>query len=247
MGQGTTRGSFKQFSLISFGAAQKLLLQMRAGLIASPYEDNNLVNYYYLDQEDVSYNQERVFNHAKGSWDPIYLGIPTATNVNKFVDPAVTTRQRYEELPSCSNEKGLYLEPVFLVCRTIEHYAYSVIGSSATVLPLPELRDAGKSWTLSFWIYIANDAAATIYEHKDSSANMKHNLQYNPNYGLQLQDSTSSIAVSLAAGFFFNGKWNIMNVVCSEPLLEDKCQMFPNFSRNSAYSASFIDLLFLDN
>ena len=220
---------------------------MRAGLIASPYEDNNLVNYYYLDQEDVSYNQERVFNHAKGSWDPIYLGIPTATNVNKFVDPAVTTRQRYEELPSCSNEKGLYLEPVFLVCRTIEHYAYSVIGSSATVLPLPELRDAGKSWTLSFWIYIANDAAATIYEHKDSSGVRKHYLQYNLNYSMRLYDSTSTSVINIFAGNIFKGKWNIVNIVCSEPLLEDKCQMFPNFLSNNAQSPSFIDLLFLDN
>lgn len=65
---------------------------MRAGLVASPYEDNNLVAYYFLDGDDVSDNMEKVFNHAKGSWDALYLGIASPSITNKFVDPAVTTR-----------------------------------------------------------------------------------------------------------------------------------------------------------
>ena len=137
MGQGSMKGSAKQFALFRGAVPEKLFHQMRAGLVPSPYEDNNLAAYYYFDGSDLSYNQERVFNQVKGSWDPLYLGIPTTTIHNKFVDPAVTTRQRYEELPSCSNEEGLYLDAVFLICKTIEHYAYSVVGSSPTKLPLP--------------------------------------------------------------------------------------------------------------
>ena len=69
---------------------------MRAGLTPSPYEDNSLAGYYFLGSKGVSYNQEKVFNEATGSWEAIFLDIPTATNLHKFVDAAVTTRQRYE-------------------------------------------------------------------------------------------------------------------------------------------------------
>ena len=69
---------------------------MRAGLVPSPYEDNNLAAYYFLDALDVSSNQEKVFNQVTGSWDALFLSIPSSINLHKFVDPAVTTRQRYE-------------------------------------------------------------------------------------------------------------------------------------------------------
>ena len=221
MGQGTTKGSFKQFALFNGAVPAKMLLQMRAGLVPSPYEDNNLANYYFLDANDVSDNQEKVFNHATGSWEAIFLNIPSTTNVNKFVDPAVTTRQRYEELPSCNNEKGLYLDPVFLVCKTIDHYAYSVVGATETKLPLPELRDGGSSWTLSFWVYVTGKAGGNLIVHRDSSTNIKFEISYSAQYELVLQDSTPSVLMTVPAGYFFNGKWNIINLVCSEASLQD--------------------------
>ena len=125
MGQGTTKGSIKQFGLFDTAVPDTMLFQMRAGLTPSPFEQNSLKNYYFLNAKDVSYNQEKVFNHVTGSWEAVFLSIPSSTNVNKFVDPAVTTLQRYEELPSCSNLDELYLDPVFLVCKRIEHYAFT--------------------------------------------------------------------------------------------------------------------------
>ena len=43
---------------------------------------------------------------------------------------------------------------MFLVCKTIEHYAFSVVDEIE--LTLPEMRDGGRSWSLSFWVYIAS-------------------------------------------------------------------------------------------
>lgn len=74
----------------------KLVSQMRAGLIPSPYEDNDLAAYYFLDEFDISGNQEKVFNQVTASWDALYLAIPSSIKTNKFVDAAVTTRQRFE-------------------------------------------------------------------------------------------------------------------------------------------------------
>ena len=177
MGQGSTKGSIKQFGVFTSAVPDSFLFQMRAGLTPSPYEENSLRNYYFLDAHDVAYNQEKVFNHATGSWEAVFLNIPSTTHVNKFVDPPVTTWQRYEELPSCSSLDGLYLDPVFLVCKRIEHYALAQdIFPTEMKLPLPELRDGGRSWTLSLWIYYGHEGPANIFSHQDSSSNVKLSL-----------------------------------------------------------------------
>lgn len=91
-GDSGMKGSFKQFALFNSAVSGQFLAQMRAGTIPSPYDDNSLVAYYYLDGTDISGNSEMVFNQVKGSWDALFLNIPSATKGYKFADPAVTTR-----------------------------------------------------------------------------------------------------------------------------------------------------------
>ena len=149
-----------------------------------------------------------------GSWDALFLDIPSSTNLHKFVDPTVTTRQHYEELPTCRNEDGLYLDPEFLVCKTLEHYAYSVV--SETVLPLPEARDGGRSWYMSFWVYVANKAGGTLIAHKDSTPTTRFTLEYSDTFALSLKGGSSSTLISLPAGYFYNAQWNILFLFSDE-------------------------------
>ena len=139
-----------------------------------------------MDAADVSYNQEKIFNQVTASWDALYFGLPSTFKLNKFVDAGVTTRQRYEELPSCSNLDGLYLDPVFLVCKEIEHYALSPMVIFDISIGVPELRDAGNSWTLNFWVYVASESANDLIIHKDFTLVTKFRILYESTYELNL-------------------------------------------------------------
>ena len=55
-------GSVKHFILFHRHLSNPVMAQMRTGYSPTPYEDNDLASYYYLDGSDISYNQEKVFN-----------------------------------------------------------------------------------------------------------------------------------------------------------------------------------------
>ena len=94
----------KHIALFNSVVTEAFLFQIKGGVVPSPYEDNSLVGYFHLDGTDISHNQEKVFNQVTGEWEAIFLDIPSFSILHKFVDSSVTTRQRYEELPTCKNE-----------------------------------------------------------------------------------------------------------------------------------------------
>ena len=71
-------GSAKNFLLFRRSLDLHELAQLRTGYSPSPFEDNGLAAYYFLDGTDVSYNQEKVFNQATSSWDAFLLDIPSS-------------------------------------------------------------------------------------------------------------------------------------------------------------------------
>ena len=79
--------------------------------------------------------------------------------------------QHVEELPTCLNEEGLYLDTSLSICKKITHYVYGISpGTSKEMLPFPELREGGEiqsSYTLSFWVYLGlrTSAYTVLIEH----------------------------------------------------------------------------------
>ena len=219
------------------------MFQIIGGVVPSPYEDNSPAAYFHLDGTDISQNQEKVFNQVTGEWEAIILDIPSSSILHKFVDPSVTTRQRYEELPTCKNDEGLYLDPSALICKEIEYYALASYGPDALVLPLPELRDGGGSWSLSFWLYSDDSSPGNVMTHQDSNG-ARFYIDFIFQWILRLVHSSGTALVSIPPGHYSNNQWCSVSIVCSDSTLENECNLFVNFVAPSAAS-TYTGLLFL--
>ena len=62
-------------------------------------------------------------------------------------------------------------------------------------------------------------------------------------YELLLLDAADQDILRVPPGFVFNGKWNALNLVCSEAILENKCAYFPNFLSTGVSGPFFGSLL----
>ena len=95
-------------------------------------------------------------------------------------------------------------------------------------------------------MYVVSQGEAILFTHKDSSSTTRIGMKYSPLFELTLYDSAASTLISLSQGYFQNGRWNCISVVCSDPALENLCKIIPNFLVTIP-SATYLNLLFLDN